>query len=282
MYDACGWGEGLVQVTWCANKRKVFSNLGLPTYQGINDKRLQQPDIAAKALCSGMDGGWYTGVSLGNCISGSSVNLACARSIVNGDYGRVGAQINQSYAQFDKALSSAGSTTASNDKSNDSTGVICTPTDSSAGSPGSGSANPQKIMASVNKLRGMSSASGPSGGNEACAWTVNQVLKDAGYAPLGTGGPTRNPNWVPDIDYDLSHGRGTLVSPSQAQPGDIILSKGDEHIGFCINVGCTQVLSNSSSLKSFSWQSNGNFGGFYDNSKYLSEQPTNRIYRLNQ
>jgi hypothetical protein len=52
-YDSCGAGEGMIQVTWCENKQKVFQELGLPAYGGVSDKRLQDPTIAADALCRG-------------------------------------------------------------------------------------------------------------------------------------------------------------------------------------------------------------------------------------
>lgn len=133
MYDECGWGEGLIQVTLCSNKRQVFQRLGLPAYGGMNDRRLHDPTIAAQALCRGMKEGWYTGVSLGQCISGSSTNLACARSVVNGDYGRVGAGIDEKYERFRRALTGNGSS-----PSNGSSVTVCQSTGGTAGGGGNG------------------------------------------------------------------------------------------------------------------------------------------------
>jgi hypothetical protein len=128
-YDECGWGEGLIQVTWCSNKRRVFQRLGLPAYGGISDRRLHNPTIAAQALCRGMKEGWYTATRLGQCISGSQVNLRCARSIVNGDYDRVGTRIDGYFEQLRRVLQrSSGTSNAS--------GSVGTCQTSGSGSPG--------------------------------------------------------------------------------------------------------------------------------------------------
>jgi hypothetical protein len=273
MYDSCGWGEGLIQVTWCENKQKVFQKLGLPGYKGMSDKRLHQPQIAAAALCRGMKEGWYTNRSIGQCISGSKADLACARGVVNGDYGKVGGIINEKYGRFERALRSANGTSAAG---KDLSGaVVCSsPSGSTGGSAGGGAKN-NRIMQSAQKLRGMNTSMGPKGGREACAWAVNKVLADAGAAPIGS-----NPNYVPSVAAAMKSGRGIRVAPSQAKAGDIILARGYEHIGICQNDGCTRVLSNSSSRATFSWQSDRTFGGSYNNSAHLGEAPTEEIYRV--
>jgi murein DD-endopeptidase MepM/ murein hydrolase activator NlpD len=84
MYDKCGWGEGMIQVTWCESKEKVFKKLGLPAYGGIGDKRLQDPTIGAEALCRGMKEGWYGhGKPISACIGGGKKDYICARQQVN-------------------------------------------------------------------------------------------------------------------------------------------------------------------------------------------------------
>ena len=115
MYDECGWGEGLIQVTWCDNKREVFQRLGLPAYGGMRDRRLHDPTIAAQALCRGMKEGWYTQTRLGQCIGGSQVDLRCARSVVNGDYNQVGQSINEKYEQFRRVLQPSNSASGGSD-----------------------------------------------------------------------------------------------------------------------------------------------------------------------
>jgi predicted RNA-binding Zn ribbon-like protein len=74
------------------------------------------------------------------------------------------------------------------------------------------------------------------------------------------------------MEAALQSGRGTLISPSAAQAGDIVIEGNDGHVGICMNDGCTQVLSNSSSKASFSWVSGTNFSG---------TGGTSRVYQLN-
>jgi len=119
---------------------------------------------------------------------------------------------------------------------------------------------------------GASSANGPgtNGGQLACAYEVNQVLAAAGIAPLDS-------NSVQAMENALTGGRGTLITDqSTAQPGDIVIQGGDGHVGICMNVGCTQVLSNSSSNASFTWVSNNTFSPSYSGAPGSS-----RIYSVN-
>ena len=132
-----------------------------------------------------------------------------------------------------------------------------------------------KIANAAASTYGMDTSAGPKGGREACAWSVNRVLSKAGIQPVGA-----NPDYVPSVAADLKAGRGARVSPAQAKAGDIILAKGYEHIGICQNDGCSQVLSNSSSQASFRWKSDRTFAGYYNNSAYIREAPTEEIYRV--
>ncbi len=270
MYDECGWGEGMVQVTWCGNKERVFRELGLPAYGGMNDRRLQQPDIAAQALCRGMKEGWYgQGRPIAECIGGGRVDYRCARQQVNGmdrweEIGAAADRIKGGLVRSGGSGSDIGS------------GVICSTAAPAGGVGGSGSVPAgeadQRIMQSVQRMGSFSSASGPSSGREACAWAVNRVLSDAGIRPLGD-----NPNYVPSVESALQNGRGQQVSAAQAQAGDIVIAKDQRHIGICMNAGCSQIRSNSSSRAVFAWNSDGNFDGAYD--RYGG---TNRIYRVTQ
>ncbi|HEY9907064.1 MAG TPA: M23 family metallopeptidase [Thermosynechococcaceae cyanobacterium] len=84
MYDECGWGEGLIQVTNCDKKADVLKNLGQSPYGGFNDKRLQEPQIAADALCRGLKEGWYGQMRpISDCIGGGKKDYLCARQQVN-------------------------------------------------------------------------------------------------------------------------------------------------------------------------------------------------------
>lgn len=115
-----------------------------------------------------------------------------------------------------------------------------------------------RILASALKLRGMSTADGPDGGNNACAWTVNKVMQDAGISPLGA-----NPNYVPAVLDALKQGRGQLVSRESAKAGDLVVANGEAHIGIGLTDCCSRVLSNSSSRACFVWESDTDFDGYY-------------------
>ncbi|MGB7271757.1 MAG: DUF4231 domain-containing protein [Geitlerinemataceae cyanobacterium] len=115
-----------------------------------------------------------------------------------------------------------------------------------------------RILASTNKLRGMSTAAGPDGGNNACGWTLNKVLQDAGIPPIGD-----NPNYIPSVNSALQQGRGQPVPREAAKAGDLVIAAGEAHIGIGLTDGCSRVLSNSSSRASFVWESDTDFDGSY-------------------
>jgi len=130
-----------------------------------------------------------------------------------------------------------------------------------------GTTEAAKIDAAAAAYCGASTASGPGNGRVSCAWAVNNVLTNAGIADLDTTS-------VQSMENALEAGRGTLVDPSQAQPGDIVIQAQDGHVGICINTGCTQVLSNSSSNANFTWVSNTSFSQSYSGGP-------GRIYHVN-
>jgi len=123
------------------------------------------------------------------------------------------------------------------------------------------------ILGAAKKLKNMSTAIGPDGGNNACAWTVNQVLHEANIPALG-----KNPDYVPDLLEELEAGRGQKVSPQEAKAGDLVIAHGEAHIGISMNDGCQTVLSNSSSRASFCWESDVNYQNSYGGSS--------TVYRL--
>jgi hypothetical protein len=128
--------------------------------------------------------------------------------------------------------------------------------------------NPSKIAQVAQRLKGMDTSAGPDGGNLACAWSVNKVLKQATGKTIGS-----NPDYVPSVEAALQSGAGVRVGASQAVAGDIVIAGTAGHIGICQNTGCTSVLSNSSSRAKFTWESDTNFGGYYGGQ-------SSRIYRV--
>ncbi|MDP2342403.1 MAG: hypothetical protein Q8O67_15715 [Deltaproteobacteria bacterium] len=113
-----------------------------------------------------------------------------------------------------------------------------------ATAPAAGSIN-ERIDAATKKYMGTSTRNGPDGGNLACAFAVNNILKDAGFKKIGS-----NTNLVRSVEADLKNGRGTPVSASQARPGDIVIWPAPRsHIGIMSDNG--KVANNSSSKASF-------------------------------
>lgn len=269
-YDACGVGEGMIQVTWCDSKQKVFRKLGLPAYGGsMADRRLQNFDIAAKALCRGLKEGWYgQGRPIAECFR-NGANYTCARQQVN-DHDRI--QGVAAHAQkYERVLAQARSkqaaatptTTASPSPSPSPEAATNT---CGGGAPPSGSAN-ERIMKAARALEGrMHQGNMPSTdyGKNGCMYAVDKVLQQAGLPMFGGGSPALN--IVSAIDQCKNGSKGTLVSASQAQAGDILImddgvARG--HIGICTSAGCNTSLSNSSSRANFVWNSDGCFTGGY-------------------
>lgn len=116
----------------------------------------------------------------------------------------------------------------------------------------------QAIATAASTLRGMSTAAGPDGGNNACAWSINRVLQQAGIPPLG-----ENPNYVPSLVDALKSDRGQLIAPSDAKAGDLVIAYTEAHIGIGLDNLCKTVLSNSSSRARFLWESDTDFDNSY-------------------
>jgi len=123
------------------------------------------------------------------------------------------------------------------------------------------------IVESALAYQGQSTAAGPDGGNNACAWSLHQVLQRAGIAAIGS-----NSNYVPEVVNALKRGRGRVVSRREAKAGDLVVAYDDQHIGIGLTDGCTTVLSNSSSRACFGWESDTDFDRSYGGSS--------TIYRL--
>jgi hypothetical protein len=127
-----------------------------------------------------------------------------------------------------------------------------------------------RIAAATHQYMNTDTSSGPGGGNVACAWAVNNILKESGIAPV-------DGNSVYFMQEQLRNGRGTLVGTNSnlanTQQGDIVVWKTStmSHVGICENDGCTRVASNSSANARFMNITSASFNG----------KSTSNIYRVN-
>eukprot|EP00708_Paratrimastix_pyriformis_P004598 GAFH01003500.1.p2 GENE.GAFH01003500.1~~GAFH01003500.1.p2 ORF type:complete len:231 (-),score=58.40 GAFH01003500.1:241-933(-) len=121
------------------------------------------------------------------------------------------------------------------------------------------------IYAAAQSWIGRSTAAGPDGGREACAWTVNHILAQAIHRTIG-----ENPNYVPSVEDALRDGAGVPIPQDDARPGDLVIASGQEHIG--IYMGDDRVQSNSSSRACYCWNSDIDFDDYYGGSS--------RVYRV--
>lgn len=126
------------------------------------------------------------------------------------------------------------------------------------------------------KSAGAATADGKLG----CAWQVNEVIKAAVGHTVGA-----LTNSVPSFVKACNAGlQGcNQIPPEAAGAGDIAVQDGNDpnngqnHMGVCLNAGCSSVLSNNSSgthKGQMCWQSGPTFSPTYSNGK----QPT--FYRI--
>lgn len=119
------------------------------------------------------------------------------------------------------------------------------------------------IAAAAARARGMNTRNGPDGGNNACVYAVNIVLKNAGITP-----PWGGSLYVPTARSTLAGGAGTLLNGPE--PGAIAIFRDNgsppyPHIGIVLADG--SIISNSSSRGSFSWvASPGSYASYYGRS----------------
>ena len=257
----CFYGRGDVQITWRSNYQDWSNRLGIDLVG--HPELANRPDLAARIAVEGMRDGTFTGRRLSQSISGSHHDFIGARHIINDS--DKSAQVAQQAERFLSALNScssiAAAPAAASTSSNHPGQLI---------SHSTGTAVEQRIVNVINARYGESSASGPDGGNEACAYEVNRVLQDALGHKIGS-----NPNLVTSVEDGLKR-EGTEVGAQWSHAGDVVVLLGTKggHIGFCMNDGCTQVISNSSSRAQFRW-----VGSLSSYNEYYGAQ--GRIYRVN-
>ena len=87
-----------------------------------------------------------------------------------------------------------------------------------------------------------------------CVAALQTILKDAGLSMIANGTLSANAflNALPNSGY-------SSVSQADAQPGDIVVltdqsSDPATHVGVCETGGCTEMISNSSTPGTFTWE----------------------------
>jgi phage protein D len=114
-----------------------------------------------------------------------------------------------------------------------------------------------RIAQAALAARGTDTSAGPDGGQNACAYAVNNfVLQPALGTTIGS-----NTVYVPSVEEGLIAQGAQQVPPGQEQAGDIVIASGQAHIGVYLDNG--RVLSNSSSRAVFAWESDRDFDGYY-------------------
>ncbi len=112
--------------------------------------------------------------------------------------------------------------------------------------------NANRLYDAARKLESMDTSQGPDGGNNACVWAVNKVLKQAGIeTPWGSS------EYVPTVHSTLN---GHFPKVDQQRGAIAIFTDGGSppfpHIGICVDKG--HILSNSSSKARFAWRDTPN------------------------
>ncbi|HRH55446.1 MAG TPA: pilin [Candidatus Paceibacterota bacterium] len=126
-----------------------------------------------------------------------------------------------------------------------------------------------RICTAAQGYRGANTSAGPANGILACAWAVNNVLRNANVGTL-------DGDSVRSMEAAILAGRGTLITQQSGVCGDLVIVTGTRnHVGICLNAGCTQVISNSSSRQSFLWTSSPRFEPSYNVSNFKIYRVTN-------
>ena len=146
-----------------------------------------------------------------------------------------------------------------------------TPTPDAGTAPASGNLQ-EKIYSAATSLKDnlvTRDVPGTNNGRLACAYAVNEVLKKAGLGPIDKQGNMS----VISMESGLKSGRGKQINKQDTVQGDLSIEYSGHHVGVCLNSGCSQVISNSSSKGLFSWVSDPDFSASYHNG-------SSRFYRV--
>lgn len=246
----------------------ICSNSDRPVNNRVVDVLAKLPILAGNAGAITSDGGPGGGSSAGgpgvstidaaqnaltaNCAAGDKGSCSALDSISSNN--------NQLTDQVDEALS-----TSCDNGNQSSCNALLKITGNPDQTQGSVGASASSIAAAAAAYIGTDTSEGPGGGRVACAWAVNNILKNDGVAPL-------DGDSVAGMEQALQS-RATYVNTSDAEAGDIIVWKSGSvsHVGICRNAGCSSALSNSSSNASFT-----NISG-----STLMDVP-GRVYHMNQ
>jgi hypothetical protein len=145
------------------------------------------------------------------------------------------------------------------------------------------SGDPSGLADAAESLKGMSSASGPSGGANGCVWAVNKVYEKAGIKP-----PWGSSLYVPDAEKKMLAAGYTQVNYGDRKPGDVMVmydrkSPPQAHIGVVLKNG--NILSNSSSKAKFAWEASpeeynryyGGVGKMYRMPSTMAKTESNKL-----
>jgi hypothetical protein len=164
------------------------------------------------------------------------------------------------------AIAGANTTTLSTLPGKQPTTLKATPAAPEAGATTAAPAAPAEAGAINNNIvKGMQARGsfdtrnipGVSTKSQAAAASVDQVL-------IAGGIPSFKTNSVENFRTALQEGRGQQVTDrSTAKAGDLAIIPG-QHMGICLNDGCTHIKSNSERDGTFSWISDQKFGPAYN------------------
>jgi hypothetical protein len=145
------------------------------------------------------------------------------------------------------------------------------------------SGDPSGLADAAEALKGMSSASGPSGGANGCVWAVNKVYEKAGIKP-----PWGSSLYVPDAEKKMLAAGYSQVNYGDRRPGDVMVmydrkSPPQAHIGVVLKNG--NILSNSSSKAKFAWEASpeeynryyGGVGKMYRMPSTMAKTESNKL-----
>ncbi len=146
----------------------------------------------------------------------------------------------------------------------------------------------QRIVAYAIMMEGFSTRNipGTRQGRVACAYMVNRILQNTLGRGYGTGYSV--PSMVEALDADTANVVPLGTSAASAGPGDIVVMDGADyahandlnspaqsHVGICLNVGCSQIASNSTGSREF-------MNNYHDSNMGLPPSEPSTFYHIKQ